>query len=431
MGRFWHGRVILVAASMLAACSPIWACRTPVYRYAMYNWQPAPYRIYCFYRGELSADDRRIQAAFPLRSEELESVNAVFRPVNLDDPKALAAVPKIVRRSWEEQPAQRQTGYLVFTPWGTPLISGELTPAMLPTLIDSPARQNIAQALHEGAAGVLVLLEGQDKAKNRQAAELIDKAIKAAGSGRIPIATATGEAEDTRAAKPGDEDRKSRADEDQVTLKLARVNVAPDDRDEKWVLRMLMQSEEGLDDYAGEPMVFMCYGRGRVMPPLVGKGVTADNLADCIAFIGGACSCQVKDENPGADLLIRWDWEATAQRLADEDPESDDRPGSAADLMPPSKPAAPKPDKPQDASTKVASTAAPAEKAASAPPAEQTPAPAAAESTTVAEKSAPPPSAPESAAGGTVDQQLWTYGLGLAAALVVVVIIGLFLRKPG
>jgi hypothetical protein len=63
-------------------------------------------------------------------------------------------------------------------------------------------------------------------------------------------------------------------------------------------------------------MIFVVYGRGRTMLPCIGRGITWDNLVQCVAFLAGACSCQVKAGNPGADLLIRWDWQSTADALA-------------------------------------------------------------------------------------------------------------------
>jgi hypothetical protein len=37
---------------------------------------------------------------------------------------------------------------------------------------------------------------------------------------------------------------------------------------------------------------------------------------EVIEFISGACSCTVKEQNPGVDLLMRHDWDAAAEKLA-------------------------------------------------------------------------------------------------------------------
>ena len=50
--------------------------------------------------------------------------------------------------------------------------------------------------------------------------------------------------------------------------------------------------------------------RGRVVVPLIGKGITTDNLGEIATFLTGPCSCQVKALNPGVDLLMNCDWQS-------------------------------------------------------------------------------------------------------------------------
>ena len=45
--------------------------------------------------------------------------------------------------------------------------------------------------------------------------------------------------------------------------------------------------ESDLGKYPDEPMVFAVYGRGQVLPPFVGKGITVDNLLDCASSSAG------------------------------------------------------------------------------------------------------------------------------------------------
>ena len=55
-------------------------------------------------------------------------------------------------------------------------------------------------------------------------------------------------------------------------------------------------------------MVFPIFGRCRALLPLVGPGISAENIRSSAAFLAGACSCQVKELNPGFDLLITANW---------------------------------------------------------------------------------------------------------------------------
>jgi hypothetical protein len=43
--------------------------------------------------------------------------------------------------------------------------------------------------------------------------------------------------------------------------------------------------------------------------PLIGAGITPDNIHESAAFLVGACSCEVKDLNPGFDLLLTANWD--------------------------------------------------------------------------------------------------------------------------
>jgi hypothetical protein len=71
---------------------------------------------------------------------------------------------------------------------------------------------------------------------------------------------------------------------------------------------MLLRSEPDLAERS-DPMVFPVFGRGRALLPLVGAGITARNIHDSAAFLVGACSCEVKELNPGFDLLLAANWE--------------------------------------------------------------------------------------------------------------------------
>lgn len=73
---------------------------------------------------------------------------------------------------------------------------------------------------------------------------------------------------------------------------------------------MLLRLEDDLLDKEMEnkPMLFPAFGKGRVLPPLIGAGISEENaLADC-GYLCGACSCQVKNQNPGMDILVKADW---------------------------------------------------------------------------------------------------------------------------
>ena len=92
----------------------------------------------------------------------------------------------------------------------------------------------------------------------------------------------------------------------QVAFSVIRVK--RDSADEQALVGMLIRSEPDLAELS-DPMVFPVFGRGRALLPLIGAGITAKNIYDSAAFLVGPCSCEVKEQNPGFDLLLTADWE--------------------------------------------------------------------------------------------------------------------------
>jgi hypothetical protein len=60
----------------------------------------------------------------------------------------------------------------------------------------------------------------------------------------------------------------------------------------------------------------MIYGRGRALFSCLGDGIHRDNLIQDIDFVTGACSCTVKEQNPGVDLLMRYNWDMAAEAIS-------------------------------------------------------------------------------------------------------------------
>ena len=71
---------------------------------------------------------------------------------------------------------------------------------------------------------------------------------------------------------------------------------------------MLLNSESDLYEF-DDPIAIPVFGRGRSYFALVGKGINDDNIDEACQFLAGACSCEVKSQNPGVDLLFRVNWE--------------------------------------------------------------------------------------------------------------------------
>jgi hypothetical protein len=85
------------------------------------------------------------------------------------------------------------------------------------------------------------------------------------------------------------------------------LRVPRDSAEEQALVGMLLGCEPDLVELS-QPMAFPVFGRGRALLPLVGAGITAKNVHDAAEFLAGPCSCEVKEQNPGFDLLLKADW---------------------------------------------------------------------------------------------------------------------------
>ena len=313
-----------MAALVLFSSASAWACSTPVYRYAMYNWAPSPHFVFYLHRGGPSEEDEKVnQLIGELAEAEPAPAYVLLTSVDVSDEKQLDRLPGPVKDAWHSH--EEEVGlpmHLVFSPRGVELFAGRLDAATVRAMAHSPARTRFGELLDEGHAIVLLFVPGSDKAENARAEKEAKELIARVDAGKVPIESDFGipGAEGPYAQTPGTEPEGDNQADQPGRFKVALLKIQRSDPAEGWLIRSLMALEPDLPELADEPMLFAGYGRGRALEPYVGKGITADNLEDVVMFLGSACSCLVKEQNPGVDLLVRWDWDATADRMAANDP---------------------------------------------------------------------------------------------------------------
>jgi len=337
--RGWHCAALYVvlaslfAGVLLVGPSAARACTTPVYRYAMYNWAPTPYFVCYFHYGEPAEEHTELhQVIDELTESQPAAANVVLKEIDLSLGH-FDQLPGPVQEAWlsyvRTEARAAEPVHLVFTSWLAELHAGRLDVATLREMIDSPARTRIGELLEEGCAAVIVFLPGSDEAENERAEKVARELIARAGAGEIPIEAGFLDASFAQygpppgaagEAPPGDVPSEEERVAAASRLKVGFVKVSRSDAAEQWLVRSLTAIEPDLGELSEHPMIFFSYGRGRAMPPYVGKGINPDNLAGEIQFLGSACSCFVKEQNPGVDLLMQWDWEAVADAMAAKDP---------------------------------------------------------------------------------------------------------------
>ena len=442
--RCLHGgmRLCVLGVAWLALATFSRACDTPVYRYAMYRWNPAPYEIYYFHDQPVTDADSSLHELIETLSENTDAAaNLSLIPIDVARDPDLKTVPPDVRAFWKSGDPKPLPSYVVWAPPSRDrrqdegvIISGELDTAMLQALTHSPARNSIAQQLETGKAGVLVLLEGKDVAETKHARDVVQEIASGISSGQVPLASAL----------PGEtpEEGKAKSAHPQVGLHV----IQRDDAAEQWLIRTLFAVEDGLPEI-DKPMVFPIFGRGRVLPPYIGAGITQELLVECLDFITGPCSCTVKEQNRGMDLLIAYNWDAAADKLAEQfgAEEGNESVLGAEDFFPeliiPAGDTAEETTLPEVASSSTTATADPAaatvpatsEKAVAAGETENKPTTPATPETAIASLASssptPPPTGQTDDAAGA-GNMLWTVGAGVALSLLTLFVATFVVLRP-
>jgi hypothetical protein len=198
-----------------------------------------------------------------------------------------------------------------------PVWAGRLSAGAARRLVESPARQELARRLLAGESAVWVLLESGQRAKDDAAAALLDAQLLGLSKTlKLPDAADPAEGGEPGAAPPPVEVEviggEAPAAAPALRVAFSMLRVKRSDPAEQPFVQMLLHVEADLPKLE-EPMAFPVYGRARVLPPLVGEGIHAENIAEACGFFVGPCACQIKAEAPGTDLLTLTPWEALLQ----------------------------------------------------------------------------------------------------------------------
>ena len=281
------------------------ACSVPVFRYALERWPASPYEAVVFHRGPLAGSAQALvtrlsgevftNAAPANISVQTVDLAAQVAPEMLELWKTHqdSPLPMLVLRYPQGAPAQGEV-------WSGPLDTNSIAPAL-----DSPLRRRVAQRLLKGDCGVWVLLESGDQGRDNAAASLLqtrlaylEKAIQLPKLDPDDIAN-----------------RVISAAESELKVAFSSMRLGRADPAEQVFIRMLLGSEEDLKDQK-EPIAFLIFGRGRALFALVGKGINDEMIDEACFFLTGPCSCVVKEQNPGMDMLMAVDWDNEIQPLS-------------------------------------------------------------------------------------------------------------------
>lgn len=295
------------------------ACTIPVFRYALERWKPAPYQLVVFQRGALSKEDK-------VRLEALQSktVNLSVELVDLD-----GKLSEELRVLWQ---AQLQRGALKglaqakdagALPWavllhpenpfeGEPVTGrvvwqGTFSEWAANIWLDSPVRQRLVNALTQGESAVWLVLESGIATEDKAAYDLLTSELSRLQK-VIQLPEQRPDGPPLRVELPL-----------RVAFSVIRVPKTGLNHDQGLVETVV---KHALAKGAKGPLVVPVVGRGRALHVLHGEGLTAKEIESWARELCGPCGCEIKDENPGFDLLIQADWDEILLTSPMEEPQN-------------------------------------------------------------------------------------------------------------
>ena len=290
----------LLTMLLVLACSAASAraCNVPVFRYALENWPADPYDVWVYHDQPLTEEQSQLIAALrkQIVGTKLQQENLL-----LDVLDVTKDMPPKAKAMYEKHKPSQHPWLIVQFPKShaddPPAYSGPLTQEAVAHLADSPLRHSIAKLILEGNSAVWVLVETGDKEKDDAAAKVLTENVK-----RLE--------KELRLPTLQEDDKKyfDAARGPRLRLAIEVLRLSRDDNAEAMLIRMLEGWNPKLIDKS-QPMAFAFFGRGRVLPPLVGELIEARYIEDACIFLVGRCTCQLKDDNPGWDVLFPVEWE--------------------------------------------------------------------------------------------------------------------------
>ncbi len=287
--------VLLILSISLSA----FPCDVPVFRYALERWAPDLYEISVLYDQDLS--EKQITLLEPLLEKEAskpEGFNYVIRLIDLREEPGAPVVRHLAEKP-ESFPAL-VLQYPLTASRPQSLWTGPLTNESIQLLLSSSNLETICQQLVNHVSAVWVFLDSGNKERDDQVFQQFQKDMQWLQDDlTLPQLKENAERESIYL----DEELKS-----QLAISFSIVRMSRDDPEEQILTAMMLGSEPDLPLYADQPMVFPIFGQGRLLYALIGDGINRDTMQTAGQFMVGPCSCQIKDDNPGLDLMTPIVW---------------------------------------------------------------------------------------------------------------------------
>jgi hypothetical protein len=251
--------------SILLLCGLIsLACTTRVSEWVLLNAVPNSYTLVYFHNRPLSESEKK----------QNQSINEKIKKAN-------------IRFETDRRPGISKPYYGLY--YQNRLFSRYEDATELSGLSSSPLREKVAAELMAGKLCVMLYLRTDHPEKDEKGLNTLKRALASSPFSRI------------------------------ITV----VELSRNSLEEHHFASMLLHVEDDLR-YIQEPMLFGIFGRFKALEPLLGKGISEENIHLMIDYFKAECSCLIKDDLPGTDILFPAKWDnpepALLNKIIDDNP---------------------------------------------------------------------------------------------------------------
>jgi hypothetical protein len=184
----------------------------------------------------------------------------------------------------------------------TPLWSGPLNATTMPPLLDSPARRELLKHILTGDSVVWVVCTREaEKAQG----DRVEKRL------RFLEQVAALPPQD-----PNDPDSQL-GPGPPLKLKFSVLRVSLDDPAEKLFAAMVAGPKQQEFVAKGTAFAAPIFAKGRVLGAWALSDLDDTAIEDATLFLIGRCSCRIKNENPGWDVVLKTDWESALKKAGE------------------------------------------------------------------------------------------------------------------
>ena len=298
--------VLAIHLHIVLDAGRIHACNIPVFRYALQRWEPDNYELVVLHHDSLNDEQLKLLRTLEVAREDPVSplninvrLAALDQPLQQRDEQLLSQVDPPAGSPW------MLVSYPPFTNTDRLAFSAPFNTETVQALLDSPLRRVVVERILSGDSAVWVLIESGNKVQDDAAERVLkrrlqqlEKTLQLPG----PVENEIDELFPTEQSASPDE-------QEHPPIRFELIRVSREVENERVFVSMLINSEPGLHEF-DEPVAIPIFGRARSHFALVGRGINEENIEESCQFLVGACSCEVKSQNPGADLLVRANWES-------------------------------------------------------------------------------------------------------------------------